>query len=418
MSAVFNPGSGGSYEWLSIVLNSLDTRDFAHSQAVCRGWFMEARNTTRWICTHLVDSESLEGHDDAICSLYIIPWRDDLMVSGSEDNTIRVWDLNTQTTVSELVGHTELIIDFTSCIKSNTLLSVSFDSTVRIWDMATWQCIQEIRVAPRYTHCHAIAVVEGILCIGMEKPNVALWDLKTLSKVGELVGHHENQQCSSSVRTICARPEDRCIFTGGDDCRILVWQFMEAEESKSTEYEGAGEGEGEGEDSNQKQPVCLQLRALEGHEHYVRALACSDKILASGSFDETVRLWSLDSYEPIGVLRGHSKVVRCLAMTKTGDFLFSGSWDFTIRVWHVASQVCEGSLSHDGTYVNTIASRGGQLYSGSKAGNVRVWSSPPAPPALAAVVADVKSEGAAANAEGSSLPAGLLANMKNSAITS
>jgi WD40 repeat protein len=125
------------------------------------------------------------------------------------------------------------------------------------------------------------------------------------------------------------------------------------------------------------------LRALEGHEHYVRALACSSSVLASGSFDQTVRLWSLQTYEPIGVLNGHTKVVRCLAMTKTGDFLFSGSWDFTVRVWHTASQVCEGSLSHDGTYVNTIAVRGGQLYSGSKAGNVRVWKPPP-PPSQAA----------------------------------
>ena len=285
---MFVAGSGGSYEWLCKVLNSLDAASFAHALVVCRGWYGEARNTSRWIFTHLVNDEALEGHDDAICALYSLPGN--LMVSGSEDNSIRVWNAAKDGGVAvcrdeggepvELTGHDDLIIDFASCQKSGTLLSISFDSTVRIWDTSTWQCISTLRVAPRYSHCHAITVVDGILCVGADGPVVTLWDLDTLQKVGDLEGHQENVQCSSSVRAMCSHPNEKSMFTGGDDCRIIVWQFVEAEPDAAEYYKVADDDEFEEAGPRAREVTCLMIRALEGHTHYVRSLACSQHLLA------------------------------------------------------------------------------------------------------------------------------------------
>ena len=102
----------GGCPWLSIVLDILDTQSFANSQAVCRGWLAEARNTLRFTYTHLVNDSSsdLYGHDEAVVALLMLPRKPglnqdgDMMVSASEDNTMKVWDLQSGANVCTLQG--------------------------------------------------------------------------------------------------------------------------------------------------------------------------------------------------------------------------------------------------------------------------------------------------------------------------
>ena len=58
-------------------------------------------------------------------------------------------------------------------------------------------------------------------------------------------------------------------------------------------------------------------------------------LLASGSDDQTARLWSVPDGEPRGQLRGHTDMVQSLAFSADGSMLASGSEDFTIRLWAI-----------------------------------------------------------------------------------
>lgn len=63
---------------------------------------------------------------------------------------------------------------------------------------------------------------------------------------------------------------------------------------------------------------------------------------ATGSYDCTIRAWSLATFARVAVLEGHSDAVR--ALTVAGGRLFSGSYDNTVRVWDVdPMQVRDGS---------------------------------------------------------------------------
>jgi WD40 repeat protein len=79
------------------------------------------------------------------------------------------------------------------------------------------------------------------------------------------------------------------------------------------------------------------IRRLSGHSSNVRCLAVSPdtSLLASGSYDSTVKLWKYASQTTaLLTLEGHSGIVASLVFV-SDKVLASGSFDFSIKVWNV-----------------------------------------------------------------------------------
>ena len=99
----------------------------------------------------------------------------------------------------------------------------------------------------------------------------------------------------------------------------------EARKDDSTKTTPAGKGEGGKE----------KMLTLGRHKMEVSSLALSSdgKKLCSGSWDETITVWDLDSGKEIHTLRGHTDRVMSIAVSSDGKRLVSGSWDKTVKVW-------------------------------------------------------------------------------------
>jgi WD40 repeat protein len=83
--------------------------------------------------------------------------------------------------------------------------------------------------------------------------------------------------------------------------------------------------------------VWREVATLRGHQDWVYSVSFSPdgKFLASGSWDETVKVWEVGSWREVATLRGHQDWVYSVSFSPDGKFLASGSRDKTVKVWEV-----------------------------------------------------------------------------------
>ena len=79
----------------------------------------------------------LEGHTGWVCSIEASA---SMVVSGSEDKTVRLWDLRTGKCVRTMEGHTDGVCSVDIDGGCRTAISGSLDKTVRLWDLGSGRC--------------------------------------------------------------------------------------------------------------------------------------------------------------------------------------------------------------------------------------------------------------------------------------
>jgi len=156
------------------------------------------------------------------------------------------------------------------------------------------------------------------------------------------------------------------------------WQPSEAERADFTELvELARRWQ---EPDTNISDATVPLKTLKGHSGSVTCLAISPdgRLLASGSWDNTVRLWSLPDGRLLKTLKGHRGSVWCLAISPDGRILASGSNDKTVRLWSLPDGRLLKTLKghRDWVFSLAITPDGQVLASGSKDKTVRLWSLP------------------------------------------
>ena len=123
--------------------------------------------------------------------------------------------------------------------------------------------------------------------------------------------------------------------------------------------------------SNWKYGRCFVKSFRGQHTNGVTCLQFEENILATGSYDSTIKLWNIETGEVIRTLRGHTSGIRALQFDDR--LLVSGSLDNTVKIWNWRSGECINTLHHQGGVI-TVHMDGDLLASGSADRSIKVYN--------------------------------------------
>jgi WD40 repeat protein len=285
---------------------------------------------------------SLEGHTDFVNAVAVTP-DGQRAVSGSDDRTLKVWNLASGQLLRSLEGHTSRVNAVALTPDGQQVVSGSDDHTVKVWDLASGQLLRSLE---RQTGpVNAVAVTpDGQQVVGGFADNtVKVWDIGSGRLLRSIKGHTDR------VMAVAVTPDGQQVVSGSDDKTVKVWDI------------GSGR----------------LLRSLEGHTNGVMAVAVTPdgQHVVSGSWDNTVKVWGVGSGRLLRSLEGHTGPVNAVALTPDGQQVVSGSDDKAVKVWELGSGQLLCSLEGHTKPVNAVAVTpdGQRVVSGSTDNTVKVW---------------------------------------------
>jgi hypothetical protein len=216
---------------------------------------------------------------------------------------IHLWDVATHKELHKLVGHQNCVHGVAVSPDGKTVASASYDQTVRLREAATGKEIRQLTGHQGLVFSVAFSRDGKRIASGGSDNTVRLWAADTGKELHKLKGH------TAPILWVTFSPDDRTIASVGQDGTVRLWEVLTARER------------------------CT----LKGHQGWVRAAVFSSdgKLLASGGEDGTARLWETLTGKELHQLTGHEGVVWTVAFSPDNKTVASGD-ERLVHLWDVA----------------------------------------------------------------------------------
>ncbi|RLM74595.1 transducin beta-like protein 3 [Panicum miliaceum] len=236
-----------------------------------------------------------------------------LIVTGSKDNTVRLWDAERRSCIGTGKGHLGAVGSVAFSKKSkNFFVSGSSDRTIKIWtwddtlgdvdDEVPLRAKAVVAAHDKDINSLVVSPNDGLVCSGSEDRTACIWKLPNLVSSVVLKGHKRG------IWSVEFSPVEQCVMTSSGDRTIKIWSVADGS--------------------------CL--KTFEGHTSSVlRAsfLSRGTQVISCGS-DGLVKLWTIKTNECIATYDKHDGKVWALAVGRKTEMLATGGTDASLNLWH------------------------------------------------------------------------------------
>ncbi|KAF9243836.1 WD40-repeat-containing domain protein [Melanogaster broomeanus] len=257
------------------------------------------------------------GHTQGVSVVRLFPETGHLLLSGSMDTKIKLWDVYTHgNCLRTFHGHVQAVKDVTFSNDGRKFLSCGYDRQMKLWDTETGQCLKRFSngKTPYVVRFHPDEDKQHIFLAGMSDKKIIQYDMNS----GEIT--QEYDQHLGPVNTITFVDENRRFVTTSDDKTIRAWDY--------------------------DIPVVIKYIA-EPHMHSMPAVTLhpSKKYFAAQSLDNQILIYSTDNFRQNRKKRfaGHS----------------------------VAGYACQVGFSPDGKWISSGDSEGNVVFWDWKTGRIK-----------------------------------------------
>ncbi|XP_065410394.1 kinesin-like protein KIF21A isoform X14 [Chrysemys picta bellii] len=335
-------------------------------------------------CIHLA-----EGHTKAVLC---VDSTDDLLFTGSKDRTCKVWNLVTGQEIMSLGSHPNNVVSVKYCNYTSLVFTIS-TSYIKVWDIRdSAKCIRTltssgqvmsgdgcsgstnrtVTIPAGENQINQIALnPTGTFLYAASGNAVRMWDLKRFQSTGKLTGHLGPVMCLTVDRI--SNGQD-LIITGSKDHYIKMFDVTEGalgtvsptHNFEPPHYDGIealtiiGDTLFSGSRDNGIKKWDLAQKDLlqqvpNAHKDWVCALGLvpGSSFLLSGCRGGILKLWNVDTFTPVGEMRGHDSPIN--AICTNCSHIFTAADDRTVRIWK-ARNLLDGHISDTGDANEDIAS--------------------------------------------------------------
>ena len=339
---------------------------------------------------------TLEGHTRSVIVVGVT--NDNLIISGSEDGTLRVWDFKSGNCLHVLKGHSSPITALGLASEKRIIISGTDNGTVKIWDIETGDCLYTLedvrdgissiiltpdgRKAVWITKSGALIIwgvgekngtrtldkIKGnrqiiklghngkIFALVSDNLNLTIWDIEKERQLHCLTGH------SKPINDITLATDGKMAVSVSSDHTLKVWDIVNGKclknlRSKTILTKVILTSDG-------KQAVSASddytlkiwdlvtekyLFILKGHEQDIQTLAldADEKLIITASNDRSLKIWQIQSGECISTLKGHTNKITALALFRDRKWAISGSQDKTLKIWDIEAGINQSAFGEE-----------------------------------------------------------------------